>query len=29
MKQIPKNIKTGIGVGELKFGISKDDAKKY
>jgi|TARA_B110000240_G_C13145312_1_gene302869 hypothetical protein len=28
MKQISKKIKTGIGVGELKFGISKDDAKK-
>ncbi|WP_218841368.1 hypothetical protein, partial [Winogradskyella undariae] len=27
MKQISKKIKTGIGVGELKFGISKDDAK--
>jgi len=28
MKQISKKIKTGIGVGELKFGISKDEAKK-
>ncbi|WGD33692.1 hypothetical protein [Olleya sp. YS] len=28
MKQIFKKIKTGIGVGELKFGVSKDQAKK-